>query len=408
MTVSRAAVAPWHRANIYKFLFCIVCILIALQYLLNGAFDRKYIENIFTINTSRPPHQRAFVVYDSGVTPSASTGGEENDEVPGPVVGGPGNASGTIAPMSRLGNGSASNTPPLQEEAAHPQPTSLSGNGFSSTPTTVNLTCPSTPPNLVGHVAVSTSPPDLAEMEKAFAKVKQGGKGAPEECQALYRVAIVIPFRDRFQHLLTLLYNLHPMLLRQQLDYQIFVVEQEKNLQFNRATLMNIGFVEALKERPFDCFIFHDVDLLPENDKNIYNCPKQPRHMSMAIDTFNYRLPYADLFGGVSAMRTEHFRLVNGFSNMFWGWGGEDDDMANRLKFHKLHISRYPKDIAQYKMLVHKKEKANPKRYDVLKNGRKRFLTDGLNSLQYEILSKKKAKLYTWFLVRLTPPAQPS
>lgn len=75
-----------------------------------------------------------------------------------------------------------------------------------------------------------------------------------------------------------------------------------------------------------------------------------------------YRLPYADLFGGVSAVSREQFRLVNGFSNVFWGWGGEDDDMANRIKAHGLHISRYPANVARYKMLTHKKERANPKR----------------------------------------------
>jgi hypothetical protein len=41
-------------------------------------------------------------------------------------------------------------------------------------------------------------------------------------------------------------------------------------------------------------------------------------------------------------------RLVNGFSNLFWGWGGEDDDMANRLRIKKLFISRYPANIARY------------------------------------------------------------
>lgn len=58
---------------------------------------------------------------------------------------------------------------------------------------------------------------------------------------------------------------------------------------FNRAMLMNVGFIEALKLRDFDCFFFHDVDLIPENDRNIYSCPDQPRHMSVAIDKFNYR-----------------------------------------------------------------------------------------------------------------------
>lgn len=54
--------------------------------------------------------------------------------------------------------------------------------------------------------------------------------------------------------------------------------------------LMNIGFVEAMKIRWFDCFIFHDVDLLPEDDRNIYSCPEQPRHMSVAVNVFRYKL----------------------------------------------------------------------------------------------------------------------
>jgi len=72
--------------------------------------------------------------------------------------------------------------------------------------------------------------------------------------------------------------------------------------------------------------------------------------MSVAIDSFSYKLPYDSIFGGVSAMMVEHFMQVNGFSNMFWGWGGEDDDMFNRLQEKKLYISRYPARIARYKV----------------------------------------------------------
>ncbi len=61
------------------------------------------------------------------------------------------------------------------------------------------------------------------------------------------------------------------------------------NGKFNRAKLMNIGFLEALKQYDYQCFIFHDVDLIPEDDRNLYTCPEQPRHMSVAIDKFGYR-----------------------------------------------------------------------------------------------------------------------
>lgn len=52
---------------------------------------------------------------------------------------------------------------------------------------------------------------------------------------------------------------------------------------------MNVGFKIASSLYDFKCFIFHDVDLLPEDDRNLYSCPQQPRHMSVAIDKFSYK-----------------------------------------------------------------------------------------------------------------------
>ncbi|XP_014484777.1 PREDICTED: beta-1,4-N-acetylgalactosaminyltransferase bre-4-like [Dinoponera quadriceps] len=405
MTVAAAAVALWHRAHIYKALACVVLALIGVQYLLSGGvLDRRSIETIFTINATRyadrsyRTHPRGLIIYGPATVPSLLGAGNASSTTTIPSISAKGVSNSSRsepAPTRNLANGGIARELPVANSNATNNATTLPR-------------CPLIPPNLVGPVVVSKLlPPSLSEMEKTFAEVKAGGTGRPADCVARHRVAIIIPFRDRLQHLQALLYNLHPILLRQQIDYQIFVIEQEGSGPFNRAMLMNVGYVEALKERIFDCFIFHDVDLLPEDDRNLYTCPEQPRHMSVAVDKFKYRLPYADLFGGVSAMSREHFQLVNGFSNVFWGWGGEDDDMANRIKAHGLHISRYPANVARYKMLLHKKEKANPKRYEFLKTGKKRFSTDGLANLQYELIDKRKPKLYTWLLVRLTPP-QPS
>lgn len=53
---------------------------------------------------------------------------------------------------------------------------------------------------------------------------------------------------------------------------------------------MNIAFLWALRTDPgLGCAVFHDVDLIPENDRNMYSCPPQPRHMSVAIDEMNYQ-----------------------------------------------------------------------------------------------------------------------
>uniref|UniRef100_A0A1E1XG56 Beta-1,4-N-acetylgalactosaminyltransferase n=1 Tax=Amblyomma aureolatum TaxID=187763 RepID=A0A1E1XG56_9ACAR len=271
----------------------------------------------------------------------------------------------------------------------------------NSTTTPAMELCPLVPPNLVGRLKVLKDAPSFETMEKEFPQILPGGRYKPKDCTARHRVAILVPYRDREDHLRVFLYNMHQMLPRQQIDYAIFVIEQAGQGRFNRAKLFNVGYLEALALYDYQCFIFHDVDLIPEDDRNLYTCPEQPRHMSVAIDTMKYRLPYALIFGGVSALKKEHMQLVNGFSNEYWGWGGEDDDMSYRLQHYHLKISRYPANIARYTMLKHAKDTPSPDRYKLLYKGKLRYKKDGINSVHYERLDIVFKKLYTWILVDL-------
>ncbi|KAM9756616.1 uncharacterized protein ACBT57_009815 isoform 1-T6 [Dama dama] len=44
------------------------------------------------------------------------------------------------------------------------------------------------------------------------------------------------------------------------------------NTAFNPGKLCNVGFWEAMQEEDWDCVFFHDVNLLPEDDHNLYIC----------------------------------------------------------------------------------------------------------------------------------------
>ena len=56
--------------------------------------------------------------------------------------------------------------------------------------------------------------------------VQAGGHWHPLNCTARQRLALIIPYRNRSDHLKSLLYRLHPLLQRQHIDYTIYVVEQ--------------------------------------------------------------------------------------------------------------------------------------------------------------------------------------
>lgn len=231
--------------------------------------------------------------------------------------------------------------------------------------------------------------------------LKPGGRYTPLTCEARHRVAIIVPYRDRETHLKVFLKYIHPFLQQQQLEYGIFVVEPIASVKFNRALLMNIGFVEVNKLHYYDCFIFHDVDLLPESDITNYTCQQSPLHMSSAIDTKKYRLPYRTYFGGVCAFKKEHFEAINGFSNLYFDWGGEDDDLHERIKYSHLRVTHLSPENGRYKMLGHEQAKQNPDKILLFKSMKQRQHSDGLNSLKYNVIHQQLKRLYTLILVNI-------
>ncbi|KAL1023687.1 hypothetical protein UPYG_G00044590 [Umbra pygmaea] len=89
--------------------------------------------------------------------------------------------------------------------------------------------CPDLSPLLVGPLRIEFSTPvSLDTVKKENPKLQEGGRYKPADCVALQKVAVIIPFRHREEHLKFWLHYLHPLLQRQQLDYGIYVIEQPR------------------------------------------------------------------------------------------------------------------------------------------------------------------------------------
>ena len=53
---------------------------------------------------------------------------------------------------------------------------------------------------------------------------------------------------------------------------------------FNKGMLMNLGFQHAISSTNATCVVFHDVDVVPVDDRNSYMCGAVPRHLATYIN----------------------------------------------------------------------------------------------------------------------------
>uniref|UniRef100_H2XNF7 Beta-1,4-galactosyltransferase n=2 Tax=Ciona intestinalis TaxID=7719 RepID=H2XNF7_CIOIN len=224
-------------------------------------------------------------------------------------------------------------------------------------------------------------------------------------------VAVIIPIRNRPAHLRLLLGHLIPILQRQLRRFQIFTAYQFGDGTFNKGRLMNAAFrylldATRVEDVKFDCFIFHDVDMLTESDLNTYECfpgTNKVKHMSYTVNKFNYTFCCGMTVGGVLSFTEEQFIKVNGFSNHFWGWGGEDDDMNARIKENKLEVVRPHLSVGRYTMIPHDRDKLNPYNAKVLKQlgRRQRSNFNGLAGCPAQVLGVEVRPLFVNILIKV-------
>jgi hypothetical protein len=114
------------------------------------------------------------------------------------------------------------------------------------------------------------------------------------------RLSVVVPYRNREEHLKEFIPYMEKNLSEEGIDYQILIVEQNDEKPFNRAKLLNVGFKES---EDFDYFVFHDVDMLPMDSD--YDFPDGPTHLASMAEQFGFKLPYDGYFGGVTIFDKE-------------------------------------------------------------------------------------------------------
>lgn len=153
----------------------------------------------------------------------------------------------------------------------------------------------------------------------------------PEKC----KVAIIIPHRDRIDHLKKFIQHFNKFHLKHQLD--IYVINQHNTLKFNRGLLLNIGYYIS-SDYKYDRYIFHDVDTYP--DENMFELYFKDLDKIIHFDANNEKYQFDTFFGGVEGFNSTMFEKVNGFPNNFFGWGGEDDAIYNRIVANNLMFYR--------------------------------------------------------------------
>ncbi len=100
--------------------------------------------------------------------------------------------------------------------------------------------------------------------------------------------------------------------------------------------------------------VFHDVDMIPVDVD--YSVSEVPLHLAtnFVVDEGEKdRENFDEYFGGVTMFPIKIFESINGYSNKYWGWGFEDDDLLLRCKHHSIELNKIQiKNIGNHKNVL--------------------------------------------------------
>ena len=166
------------------------------------------------------------------------------------------------------------------------------------------------------------------------------------------KLGVCVPYRNRESHLKEFIPKVGKYLQDRGIDYQIYFGHQVDDKLFNRGATKNIAAEWAFKEG-CDYIVWHDIDMIPEDGGGAdYSYPKEAaRHIPTQITQMGYELKYEEYFGGAVLFTKEQVEKTNGYSNDYWDWGMEDDDLFWRCViegYANTTFLEYTNDVVDY------------------------------------------------------------
>ena len=211
----------------------------------------------------------------------------------------------------------------------------------------------------------------------------------------LYENIIVIPYRNRKEHLNYFIKTTLPLIQEHLPNSKIVVVEQNDGKLFNRGALLNVGFKEYENKTKY--FFTQDVDINPSLEiiKSIYT--------KEDIEVYRIKSAHYASLGGIVKVKHDIIFDINGFPNNIWGWGIEDRAFYYRCCMKNINITNNHNQ--SFNILPHitnagghtgEKEKISDMwmsgYIDKLDDKKKEemIMSSGLNNLEYTILKRNK------------------
>ena len=213
----------------------------------------------------------------------------------------------------------------------------------------------------------------------------------------MYKNVIIIPYRQREEHLEYFIKHTVPLIEECMPETKVVVIEQCEGKLFNRGKVLNVGFKEYMDKTEY--FITHDVDINPKKETlDYYN-------IDIENGVLKLLTPHNESFGQIVKFHNESINKSNGFPNNIWGWGIEDRALFYRCIIKNINIKNTSLRKINFIMLPHKSnrhtysgEKAKKskkwrgKNIDKLeeKDKLKMVTEDGINTVEYKIIERKE------------------
>jgi len=225
----------------------------------------------------------------------------------------------------------------------------------------------------------------------------------------MHKFSVVIPFRDRHDHIKVLVPYLREYAKTNSLDMEIIVVEQNDDLPLRRGALRN----EGVRIASNDIIVLHDVDYLPDLDvpywiegTDVYRPVRRVEFVEMdgsSRQEENVPAGYRqfkehtdnNFFGGVLCITKNAFLKINGYNPLFEGWGLEDDEFRERIRRNKLRVTS---GMGSFRALPHPDSYKNDELFrknQVLFANREQLISFGINfGTKKNHFNKEKASQY--------------